>query len=176
MGAMDLAGREGVLYVQKQDTRKKICCCLAKIYHAREEYAHDMLFTDNYQSRYRSFTSHIECKGLKINNSTFTDPEKIMNSFENYFKELDTLSQPPLLLEAESDILDLEHSSFMNCENIVDANIELDEVEGALRTLKLGESTVADRHHATFRSFFHFPLSIFHFPPGLTRPCQGTCT
>ena len=121
--------------MEKLDTRKKMRRYLAKC-RAGEELvkieAQDMLFKENNQSRFRSFTSHVECKGLRINESICTDPQEIVNSFQNHFKELATSS--PSLLEAESIIPDLEHSSFLNCENILDADIELDEVQGALRT------------------------------------------
>ena len=40
----------------------------------------------------------------------------------------------------ESTIPDLEVPSFLNCENILDSEIDLEEIECALKALKLGKS------------------------------------
>ena len=56
------------------------------------------------------------------------------------YKELATSSQSSTLTEVESTIPDLEVSSFLNCENILDSEIDLEEIECALKALKLGKS------------------------------------
>ena len=43
-------------------------------------------------------------------------------------------------MEAESIIPDLEISSFLNCEGILDTEIALEEIEDTLKTLKPGKS------------------------------------
>ena len=48
--------------------------------------------------------------------------------------------QSSTLTEVESTIPDLEVSSFLNCENILDSEIDLEEIECALKALKLGKS------------------------------------
>jgi hypothetical protein len=62
--------------------------------------------------------------------------------FRSYIKELATSSQSqsPPLTEAESIILDHEISYFINCECILDTDVTLEEIGGALKTLKLGKS------------------------------------
>ena len=102
--------------------------------------ARDTLFRQNNHSRTRSSNPTTECKGLRISNNICTDQQEIANNFRIYFKELATSSQSPPLTEAESIIPDLEISSFLNCECILDTEVTLEEIEGAFKTLKLGKS------------------------------------
>ena len=102
--------------------------------------ARDTLFRQNNHSRTRSSNPTTECKGLRISNNICTDQQEIANNFSIYFKELATSSQSPPLTEAESIIPDLEISSFLNCECILDTEVTLEEIEGAFKTLKLGKS------------------------------------
>ena len=44
------------------------------------------------------------------------------------------------LIKVQSTIPDLEISSFLTCENILDTEVEIEEIDGALKTLKLGKS------------------------------------
>ena len=115
--------------------------CRAREERARIQ-ARDTLFRENNRSRFNSSNPRSECKGLRISDNICTDPQEIVSHFRNYFKELATLSQSQSssLTEAESIIPDLEISSFLNCENILDTEVELEEIEDALRTLKLGKS------------------------------------
>ena len=132
--------REGSLYEEKRDTKKKVRQYVATC-RAREErakiQARDTLFRENNCSRFNSSNPRSECKGLRISDNICTDPQEIVSHFRNHFKELATSSQSQSssLTEAESIIPDLEISSFLNCENILDTEVELEEIEGALRTL-----------------------------------------
>ena len=121
--------------------RRYVATCRAREERARIQ-ARDTLFRENNRSRFNSSNPRSECKGLRISDNICTDPQEIVSHFRNYFKELATSSQSQSssLTEAESIIPDLEISSFLNCENILDTEVELEEIEGALRTLKLGKS------------------------------------
>ena len=64
----------------------------------------------------------------------------------------------------ESTIPDLEVSSFLNCENILDSEIDLEEIECALKALKLGKSGGIDsldpEHYVLVGSLSFFLLLI----------------
>ena len=49
------------------------------------------------------------------------------------------------LTKAELIIPDFEISSFLNCENILDTKVVIEDIEGALKTLKLGKSVALTR-------------------------------
>ena len=92
------------------------------------------------RNRFKSSNPRVECKGLRINENICTSPQEIAGHFRDYYKELATSSQSSTLTEVESTIPDLEVSSFLNCENILDSEIDLEEIECALKALKLGKS------------------------------------
>ena len=134
--------REGTLYEEKRDAKKvrrHVALCCAREDRAKIQ-AWDILFRKSNHSCFRSPNPRTECKGLRINNNICTDSQVIANHFRSYFKHLATSSQSPSLMEAESIIPDLEISSFLNCEGILDTEIALEEIEDALKTLKLGKS------------------------------------
>ena len=134
--------REGTLYVDKRDSKKNVRQYVAMC-RAREErakiQARDTLFSENSRNRIESSNLRV-CKGLRINENICTSPQEIAGRFRDYYKELATSSQSSTLTEVESTIPDLEVSSFLNCENILDSEIDLEEIECALKALKLGKS------------------------------------
>ena len=135
--------REGTLYEDKRDSKKKVrqhvAMCRAREERAKIQ-ARDTLFSENSRNRFKSSNPRVECKGLRINENICTSPQEIAGRFRDYYKELATSSQSSMLTEVESTIPDLEVSSFLNCENILDSEIDLEEIECALKALKLGKS------------------------------------
>ena len=137
--------REGTLYEEKRDTKKRVRQYVARC-RAREEriQARDTLFRENDRTRFRSSNPRTACKGLRINDSMCTNPQEIANHFRDHFEDLATSSPSSSLTETESTIPYLETSSFLNCENILDSEVDLEEIEGAVRALKLGKSGGSD--------------------------------
>ena len=105
-----------------------------------QKFKRDTLFSENSRNRFKSSNPRVECKGIRINENICTSKQEIAGSFRDYYKELATSSQSSTLTEVESTIPDLEVSSFLNCENILDSEIDLEEIECALKALKLGKS------------------------------------
>ena len=143
------AGRpcEGTLYEEKRDTKKRVRQYVSR-YRAREErariQARDTLFREGDRTRFRSSNPRTACKGLRINDNMCTNPQEIANHFRDHFKDLATSSPSPSLTDAELTIPHLETSSFLNCEDILDAEVDLEGIEGAVRALKLGKSGGSD--------------------------------
>ena len=114
--------RDGTLYVDKRDSKKKVRQYVAMC-RAREErakiQARDTLFSENSRNRFKSSNPRIECKGLRINENICTSPQEIAGRFRDYYKELATSSQSSTLIEALKlgksggiDSLDPEHICF----------------------------------------------------------------
>ena len=126
------------LYEEKRDTKKRVrqyvAMCRAREERARIQ-ARDTLFRENNRTHFRSSNPRTACKGLRINDSMCTNPQEIANHFRDHFKDLATSSP---------SIPYLETSSFLNCENILDSEVDLEEIEGAVRALKLGKSGGSD--------------------------------
>ena len=75
-----------------------------------------------------------------MRSAVLTNPVSL-NSKVCLFKDLATSSPSSSLTEAESTIPYLETSSFLNCDNILDSEVDF---EGAVRALKLGKSGGSD--------------------------------
>ena len=79
-----------------------------------------------------------------MNDQIQTDPADIARLFQNFFENLSTSSPSSDLASVKSTIPDLENKSFMNSEDILDTLITFEEIEGALKSLKLGRSSGMD--------------------------------
>ena len=67
-------------------------------------------------------------------------PQEIADHFSDYFENLAMSSPSSTLIKVQSTIPDLEILSFLTCKNILDTEVEIEEIDGALKTLKLGKS------------------------------------
>ncbi len=69
-----------------------------------------------------------------------TDPQEIANHFSFHFAILAMSSPSSPLRNAASDISHIEVTSFLSCDDILDTEFTVEEIEGALKTLKVGKS------------------------------------
>ncbi len=69
-----------------------------------------------------------------------TDSQEIANHFSVHFANLAMSSPSSPLRNAASDISHIEVTSFLSCDDILDTEFTVEEIEGALKTLKLGKS------------------------------------
>ena len=100
----------------------------------------DLLFKENSNNRFKSSTSKTECRGLKIGDDICTDSQEIANHFSDHFANLAKSSPSSPLRNATSDVSHIELTSFLNCDDLLDDEIMVEEIEGALKALKLGKS------------------------------------
>ena len=110
-----------------------------RIVSERRAHAHTA-HRENNRNRFKCSKSRSECNGLKISGNICTDPQEIADHFSDYFENLAMSSPSSTLIKVQSTILDLEISYFLTCENILDTEVEIEEIDGALKTLKLGKS------------------------------------
>ena len=139
------AGRpcEGQLYEDKRDTKKAVrqfvTSSRAKMERAKIQ-SRDLLFKENSNNQFKSSTSKTECRGLKIGDDICTDSQEIANHFSDHFANLAKSSPSPPLRNATSDVSHIELTSFLSCDDLLDDEIMVEEIEGALKALKLGKS------------------------------------
>ena len=107
----------------------------------------DLLFKNNSNRRFRVFKPKTSCsKLLDENLHPTTDPSIILELFQSYFSKLassniDASNQTPY---ANYDIDNLEASSFTHDDQILDIDINVEQIEAAINTLKRGRSKGAD--------------------------------
>ena len=139
------AGRpcEGQLCEDKRDAKKAVrqfvTSSRARLERAKIQ-SRDLLFKENSRDRFKSSTSKAKCRGLKIDNDMCTDSQKIANHFSDHFANLAMSSPSSPLRNAVSDISHIEVTSFLSCDDILDTEIMVEDIDGALKTLKLGKS------------------------------------
>ena len=133
------AGRpcEGQLYEDKRDSKKKVRQFVMSR-RARFErvkiQSRDLLFKENDRNRFRSSTAKSECRGLKIGNDICTDSQAIADHFCDHFANLAMSSPSSPLRNAASDVSHIEVASFFSCDNILDTEISVEEIEEALKS------------------------------------------
>ena len=143
------AGRscEGQLYEDKLDSKKKVqqfvTSCRARSERAKIQ-SRDLLFKENNRNRFKSSTTKAECRGLKIGSDICTDSQVIADHFCDHFAKLAVSSPSSPLRNATSDVSRIEVTSFLSYDNILDYKILVEEIEGALKTIKLGKSGGVD--------------------------------
>ena len=139
------AGRpsDGSLYERKCSSRKlvrqHVAFCRARLDRAKIQ-ARDLMFKENQTHRFKHPKHRCECKCLLIDGQIMTDPVEIASHFKEFYQNLCSSSPTNHLDAATSTITDLEDMSFWNKEDILDTQIDVAEIEGGLRTLKLGKS------------------------------------
>ncbi len=150
MGKVEAAGRptDGPLYEDKCDTRKLSDNLLHTAGQLRLErskiQSRDQLFRDKNWNRFKSSKSKSVCRGVKIDNVICTDSRKIADHFRTHFANLATSSISSQCRNAESDIAHIEITSFLSCNDILDSEYTVGDIECALKTLKLGKSGGSD--------------------------------
>ena len=141
------AGRpcEGQLYEDKRDSKKKVrqfvTSCRARSERVKIQ-SRDLLFKENNRNQFKSSTTKAECRGHKIGSDICTDSQVIADHFCDHFAKLavSSPSSPVPLRNAASDVSRIEVTSFLSYDNILDYEILVEEIEGALKTIKLGKS------------------------------------
>ena len=123
----------------KKKVRQYVATCRAR--HERTIIqTRDLMFKENNQNRFKSSKCRSECKGLKIGDNVCTHSEEVADHFRDYFENLSRSLPSSPLSSAKANLPDLEFTSFFNCEDILDTEIIIEEIEGAIITLKLGRS------------------------------------
>lgn len=143
------AGRpsEGMLCQNKRKSKKLVrqyvASCRAKA-ERRKIQSRDWMFKENHNHRFKYSKNRSECKSLLINDQIKTDPNEIANHFKLFYGNLCSSSSSSHLDAIKSTIPDLVAKSYWNDDGILDTPIDVSEIEGALKTLKLGRSGGAD--------------------------------
>ena len=146
------AGRpnHGQTYTEKRDTRRAvkmhISACRAQKERS-EIQKRDLLFKNKDCRRFRVFKSNSECsKLLDVNKQPVTDSAKILELFRSYFLDLASSDMHPdgPVFSAMKNLSMLEADSFTHEDQILDTDIVVEEIEDALKVLKLGRSKGAD--------------------------------
>ena len=99
--------------------------------------ARDLIFKENNHHRFKYPQNRYECKSLLIDDQIKTDPVEIASHFKEFYANLCSSSPSAHLESLESTIAVLKDKSYWNKEDILDTVID---IEGALKTLKLGRS------------------------------------
>ena len=130
-------------YEDKRDAKKAVRRFVtlnrAKMERAKIQ-SRDLLFKENSNNRFKSSTSKSKCRGLKIGDDICTDSQEIANHFSDHFANLAKSSPSSPLRNATSDVSHIELTSFLSCDDLLDDEIMVEEIEGALKALKLGKS------------------------------------
>ena len=88
-----------------------------------------------------------ECHKLRVNEATVTDPADLHQAWVNHFDSLgqSQANKHPSVKLLESELTHLEARSRTNQDFILDTDITIEEVEAAVKSLKLGKSGGADK-------------------------------
>ncbi len=101
------------------------------------------MFKEHNKHRFRFFKPKSNChKLLDENNVTTSNPPTILKLFQSYFTKLALSNVDTFTNKAGMD--ELEASSFTHNDQIVDTDITVEEIEIAIKALKVGRSKGAD--------------------------------
>ena len=102
----------------------------------------DCMFKGNHPLRFKCARPKSDCSKLVVDDQSISNTSDILNHFRSFFG---SLSQSHLSSNDEfSALSELENMSFSNNEQLLNTEICVEEVENALKTLKLGKSTGPD--------------------------------
>ena len=153
-----IAGRptQGPLYTAKKETARAV---KKHVYagRARRERANiqkrDKLFREQHAHRFRVPKSQSECSRL-LNDlqQPISDPAHILDQFRSYFSDLASSSMQAgdEISSAADRLTTLEEISVTHDDQVLDTEVDVDEVQSALRVLKLGRSKGADGLRAEY--------------------------
>ena len=103
------------------------------------------MFKKGRKHRFKCPSNQVECKRLLAKGRMITDPSDILEHFRSYFEDLSSSKSPSNSVpNAQADLSNMENLSFLNDEKILDTMISIEEVEGALKTMKRGRSGGGD--------------------------------
>ena len=137
------AGRpsSGSLADEKKRTKKNVRQFVATA-RARQErtkiHERDRMFKGNHPLRFKSSSPKAECTKLVVDGQSVTETSDILNTFRSFFGSL-AQSEVPSTVSSTSPFK-MEASSFGNNEQLLDTEICIEEIENALKILKLGKS------------------------------------
>ena len=134
----------GSLFEEKKASKKLVRQFVAS-YRAKKERVNiperDQMFKENHRCRFKRPSSSTECKRLLVNGTVTSDPTVILQNFHSFFADLasSTLSSISLAV-SQPNLHDLESALFFIDEKVLDCEICIDEIESALKVLRLGKS------------------------------------
>ena len=131
----------GPLADEKKRTKKNVSQFVtsAQARHERSKIKErDRTFRGNHPLRFKSSSPKAECTKLVVDGQSVTDTTGILNAFRSFFGSL-AWSEIPCT-ERNTALSEMEASSFGNNEQHLDTEISVEEIENALKTLKLGKS------------------------------------
>ena len=96
------------------------------------------MFQRNHPLRFKSSNPKAECTKLVVDGQSVTDTNGILNAFRSFFGSLAQSEVP--CTEQNTALSEMEVSSFCNNEHLLDTEICVEEIENALKTIKLGKS------------------------------------
>ena len=134
--------QNGTLYEAKQSikklVRKYVTSCHAQRKRA-EIQKRDEMFKEGHNFRFKCPPKSTECKRLLVNGKMITE---ILQHFRSYFEDLSSSKQP--LPDTLANLSSMECASFLNEEKILDVEVCVEEIEVALKAMKLGKSCGGD--------------------------------
>ena len=98
----------------------------------------DLLFRKSDHLHFKTPKHHSSCRKLLIDGDHFTNELDIANHFESFYCALANSNTASLNLV--SNIPLLEERSFGHCDQIIDVEIDIEEIEGASKLLKPNRS------------------------------------
>ena len=132
--------RSGTVFENKQLTKKLVRNFVTSC-HARKIRAEiqrrDEMFKQGHKHRFKRPSNQAECKRLLAKGKMITDPSDILEHFRSYFEDLSSSKSPSNSVpNAQADLSNMENLYFLNDEKILNTMISIEEVEGALKTMK----------------------------------------
>ena len=131
----------------RRTVKKHIATCRAQKERSNIQ-KRDLLFKNCSNHHFRIFKPHSVCsKLLDNNNQPVTDPIEIAELFKSYFS---LLASPPNIQTsapvsaAAQPLMTLEANAFTHNDHILDTHVVTEEIEFALKALKLGRSKGTD--------------------------------
>ena len=109
----------------------------------------DRMFKEHNRLRFKTSQHHSSCKKLLVDGEHITNPADIAGHFRSFYSSLassNTTSPNPL--SVASTIAQLEDKSFGCNDHVIDTEIGIEEIEGALKLLKPNRSGGVDRLRA----------------------------
>ena len=101
----------------------------------------DDLFKKKDRFRFKTSKHRSSCKMLHIDGSSITDGQDIANHFKSFFSSLaKSNTSSSTLRAATSNVPQLEERSYGHSDQVIDDNIDIEEIERALKLLKQNKS------------------------------------
>ena len=137
----------GPLHTEKKEASRAVKKRVSALRARKERVSiqkRDFLFKNNHAHRFRVYKPQVVCSRLLDDHQQpISDPALILEKFRLYFSDLASSRDNDASL-ATNSLETLEATSIIQDDQILDSEILVEEVEVALRLLKLGRSKGAD--------------------------------